>query len=91
MTTKTKRPTIEQAKREYVHRFTMEHVPAWAAKPMPNGTHYAPQYASDAEWYANTLFPGEEGNPHSPRLGACYSTNPTWPLGHFLTEPYRRK
>jgi hypothetical protein len=46
-----KRPSFEQAKAQYVHRFTMEHGAA------PNGQYYAPQFASDQEWYDHTQFP----------------------------------
>jgi hypothetical protein len=38
----------------------MEHVPNWAKRPAPNGHYYAPQYASDAQWCANTLFSAEQ-------------------------------
>ena len=76
-----KRPTFEEAKRAYVHRYSMDHKPQWAMKPAPNGKHYAPQYSSDEEWYANTLFHGETelADKHY-----CYSANPTWPKGHWL-------
>lgn len=78
--------TFEQAKRQYVHRFTMEHVPGWARIPH-NGKYYAPQYATDLEWYKNTTFPGDKdhigGNDH------CCSSNETWPLGKgFLDKPF---
>jgi hypothetical protein len=82
-------PTFEQAKAKYVNRFTMEHVPAWAKKPMANGKYYAPQYESDAEWYASTLFPGEPG--HHNGKNHCQSSNQTWPLGQFLDAPYESK
>lgn len=82
-----KRPTLTQARAQYPHRFTCEHVPEWARKQRTDGTYYAPQYASDAEWYAQTLFPGE-----SPLAGRdhCYSHSPSWPLGQALPAPYRR-
>ncbi len=82
--------TLEQARSQYVHRYTMEHIPAWARKPCEgNGKFYAPQYRSDAEWYANTYFPGE------PELVGddgthCQSFNQTWPLGQWLDAPYQR-
>lgn len=79
--------SFEQAKAAYVHRFTMEHIPQWAKKPMDNGKYYAPQYTSDREWYDNTLFP-----PHafsiSKRDTSCHSTNQSWPLGKSLDRPY---
>lgn len=77
--------TFEEAKRLYVHRFTLEHVPVWARKPRPNGTFYAPQFRSDAEWYANTLFPGE--GYVSRRSRYCETSGQTWPLGQALTAP----
>jgi hypothetical protein len=80
------RPTLAKAKAEYPHRFTMEHVPAWARKPAPNGRFYAPQYRSDREWYERTTFPGEPGH-----LGFgrdCYSSRQTWPLGEWLDKPF---
>lgn len=89
--------TLSQAQARYPHRFTMEHVPSWATKPMPTDTaqprFYAPQYRSDQEWYELTVFPGEE------RLGcrvaasdtyACHSMGQTWPLGDWLTQPYQK-
>jgi hypothetical protein len=60
----------------YVHRFTREHVPQWARQPRPDGSPYPVQFASDADWLANTQF-------NVTRNGAlmaadCYS-RPTWP------------
>lgn len=87
--------TLEQAKARYVHRYTMEHVPAWARKPcIDEGTgtivfYYAPQYRSDQEWYDNTIFPGEKGH-YGGRETSCMSEKNTWPLGTRLTEPYRK-
>lgn len=79
----------------YVHRFTMEHVPAWAREPvtLADGTqaHYKPHFATDREWYESTVFPGEPE--HKARGGTrnhCISA-PTWPMGKgFAAEPYRR-
>jgi len=75
------RPTLEEAKRMYPHRYTMEHRPYWALRPAPNGRRYAPQYRTDAEWYNNTLFPGES---ELTDRHHCYSTGETWPLGQWL-------
>lgn len=87
--------TFEEAKRVYVHRYTMEHIPAWALqRPCDQGgtetRYYAPQYASDREWFEKTLFP-----PHNPfAMGSqdqsCYSARPSWPFGQWLDAPYRR-
>lgn len=80
--------TFEQAKREYVHRFTMEHVPQWAKKPMPNGAFYAPQFKTDREWYENTLFPPHKYS-RSKRDTSCFTSGQTWPLGKSLTAVYK--
>jgi hypothetical protein len=82
----TKRPTFEQAKRKYVHRYTMEHTPLWAMRQRQDGTFYAPQYRSDQEWYDNTIFPGEET--FVPRNGSV-SMGQTWPLGQSLQKACR--
>lgn len=87
------RPTLSQAKAQYVHRFTMEHVPAWARQQREDGSYYAPQYRSDQEWYDNTTFPGERGGRFTaPPKGAryCETRNQTWPLGQRLDAPFSR-
>lgn len=81
--------SFEQAKARYVHRFTCEHVPAWATVPAPNGRYYAPQYATDREWYNKTAFKGEPA-----WLGLtneCTSLKPSWPLGQWLDAPFSRE
>lgn len=80
--------TIEQAKARYVHRFTAEHVPMWARQRRADGTFYAPHYISDAEWFANTLFP--PNNPLGRKETSCFSSNQTWPLGKSLPVPFSR-
>lgn len=90
----SKRPTFADAKARYIHRYTMEHVPAWAARRVPAWDttptpFYAPQYRSDAEGYANTTFPGEPG--HLGGRRHCYSSGQTWPLGQWLDKPYQSK
>lgn len=82
----TRKLSFDAAKRLYVHRFTMDHTPAWARAELPTGKHYAPQYASDREWYELTLFPGES----ELSVKQCYSSGQTWPLGHWLDKPYSR-
>lgn len=67
----------------------MEYVPKWAKRPANNGKYYAPQYASDKEWYDSTVFPGE-GNIIS-KAKYCESNNPTWPLGQWLDKPYTKE
>lgn len=86
---KTKRGlTFEQAKAQYPERFTLDHVPEWAFKPLENpANHYpAPLYASDAEWYQNTRFAGDEGMDEHCFWMECL--NESWPLGLFLKAPY---
>lgn len=79
--------TLEQAKLNYIDRFTMEHIPQWAkTDTFGAGLYPAPQYRTDKEWYNNTLFHGES-RLASPN--ACYSLNKTWPLGETLAARYR--
>ena len=78
--------TLNQAKARYPHRYTMEHCPRWAIEARFPGKWYAPQYATDREWYENTVFPGERGL-HG-NCTHCQSSNPTWPLGQWLDVPY---
>lgn len=85
--------SFDQAKARYIHRFTMEHVPAWARlRPCDQGGtetwFYAPQFRTDREWYDNTLFPGE--GHVGKREKHCYTTGHTFPLGIRLEKPYRR-
>lgn len=83
-----RRISLKTAKAQYVHRYTMEHVPAWALKACHNGKFYAPQYRTDSEWYDNTIFPGE-----GPEAGRdhCFSSGQTWPLGTWLDAPFKRQ
>lgn len=69
---------------QYVHRFTMEHVPQWAKLPL-RGRYYAPQFRTDAEWYANTIFPPDPGCYNDTD---CHTSGMTWPLGQWLSFPY---
>lgn len=77
----TRRISLAAAKAQYPHRYTAEHVPAWAKEPLSLGRFYAPQYASDAEWYENTAFPGE-ANCYA--ADHCVSNWQTWPHGKWL-------
>ena len=81
------RPTLEKARAMYPHRYTMEHVPNWARMPADKGKFYAPQFRTDAEWYAATLFPGDAG--HHGFKDSCMTDAQTWPLGQWLDAPYR--
>lgn len=85
--------SFEEAKRRYPHRFTMEHVPAWAREtPRVHGgtlnKFYAPAHRTDREWYDNTLFPGEGFV--GKREKHCFVVRHSFPLGMFLDQPYRR-
>ena len=82
-----KRLSFNEAKAQYIHRFTMEHIPAWAKQQRKDGTFYAPQFATDREWYYNTVFYGES---YLADKKHCYTTNQTWPLGQALEAPYHK-
>lgn len=77
--------SFAEAKARYVHRYTSEHVPPWARKPQYDETtgefigYYMPHYATDLEWYENTVFPGER-DLHD-NCGHCESRNQSWPMG----------
>jgi hypothetical protein len=82
--------SFEEACNRYVHRFTMDHVPAWAQKPVARsspheggGKYPGPHYGSDLEWYKNTEFPDRGG-----RKRYCRSTRQTYPLGKWLDKPF---
>ena len=74
--------TLEQARSQYVHRYTTEHIPKWA-----HGTLYAPQYSTDKEWYDLAIFPGEPGLHGNCQY--CQSGPESWPLGERLEKPYQ--
>jgi hypothetical protein len=80
--------SFERAKALYVNRFTAEHKPAWANERALNGKFYAPQFSSDREWYEHTLFHGESDMADRRH---CYTSGQTWPLGHWLNEPFTPK
>lgn len=64
--------------RAYVHRFTRDHVPAWAREPRPDGTAYPVQFDSDSDWLANTRFAVTKAGRLDGRSRYCES-RPTWP------------
>ena len=87
--------SFEEAKRSYIHRYTMEHVPQWVRdRPTPRhsgGTsdqYYAPQFRTDREWYDATTFPGE--GELDRRSQHCETSGQTWPLGTWLDAPYQK-
>lgn len=62
----------------YVHRFTGNHVPAWARKPRPDGKRYPLQFANDDDWLRHTLFVIRSDGRLDDRVRQCHS-RPTWP------------
>lgn len=84
-----RRLPFSEAKSRYTNRYTGEHRPLWALSPAPNGKFYAPQFRNDAEWYANTTFPGDH-NHQAAYVGdtACHTSGETWPLGKWLEAPF---
>jgi hypothetical protein len=78
--------TLEQARNQYPHRFTLEHCPQWARKPHYNETthefvgYYRPHYRTDKEWFENTFFHGEPGLVGDDGKH-CQSFNQSWPIG----------
>lgn len=68
----------QEVKRRFVHRFTGDHAPDWARKPMPNGQAYPLQFADDADWLAHTYFWVNKTGRLSARHSYCES-HATWP------------
>ena len=67
--------------RSFVHRYTKDHVPAWAfASTWKDGKPYPLQFASDQEWLENTLFAVRTNGRLDRRVKSCASS-PTWPNG----------
>ena len=79
---------FSEACRQFCHRFTMQHVPAWAKQQREDGTYYAPPFVSDNEWYDKTKFKGEHEMANSKH---CYTTGETWPVGKALKRPFDPK
>lgn len=63
----------------YVNRFTKDHKPAWANKVWKDGKTYPVQFASDAEWLANTWFPVDKSGKLKRGRGVDCQSRPTWP------------
>lgn len=76
--------SFEQAKAQYPHRYTLDHVPAWAMEQAPNGKYYAPHYVSDREWYEKGVFPGEHGLDLDESMISRFQS---WPMGQWLDVP----
>lgn len=80
---------FDEVCRQWVHRFTCEHFPEWARKPMSTGRFYAPPYISDREWFDNSIFPGEAQHKlQAVGSGYCLSKGQTWPIGESLPEVF---
>jgi hypothetical protein len=64
----------------YVHRFTCDHVPQWARNygDAIRPKYLKVQFASDADWLANTRFHVTKDGKLSRRHSHCVSS-PTWP------------
>lgn len=67
-----------EALSSYVHRYTGDHTPAWAKEPRPDGGAYPLQFATDAEWLANTWFKVTAAGRLDHRGKQCQSCA-TWP------------
>lgn len=68
----------QEARRKYGHRFTGDNKPAWARGEWKDGKPYPLQFANDADWLENTLFPVTKRGALSNRPSDCRSS-PTWP------------
>ena len=77
----------QDALSRFVHRFTGDHRPAWAAVGREDRTPFPVQFANDADWLAHTIFHITEDGRISGRRG-CESS-PTWPNNPELRETQR--
>lgn len=79
--------TLEQAKKKFTDRFTLDHVPVWASKPCARagGKYPGPHYNTDAEWYAKAEFIG-----YLTKAQRKYvrENKPSYPMGKWLDKPY---
>lgn len=74
-------PAVQaECKARWIHRFTGEHRPAWADKPMPDCKRYQVQFKDDADWLAHTLFCCNKDGSLNKSARYCESS-PTWPDG----------
>ena len=44
-----------EALKQFVHRYTGQHRPAWSLKPMPNRRPYPVQFRDDRDWLEHTF------------------------------------
>lgn len=68
-----------ECKRTFVHRFTAEHLPAWSRAEWKDGKPYPLQFASDADWLANTEFPITSTGRLARGANVHCISHPTWP------------
>jgi hypothetical protein len=68
----------ESAKRRFVHRYTGEHRPQWAARTYADGRSYPVHFADDLEWLNNSYFAVTAAGFLDDRVVSCHS-HPTWP------------
>jgi len=76
--------------RRFIHRFTCDHRPGWALKPLSDGSYPGPQFVSDEEWLSNCVVHTRKDGELDDRFTSCETRNHTWPLGQFLATPYFR-
>lgn len=69
----------------FVHRFTREHVPAWTQRADCRSCPV--QFASDADWLANTEFAIDRHGALKSDVPDCAS-RPTWPDNPELRQNY---
>jgi hypothetical protein len=72
--------TQKDALNRFIHRFTGDHKPLWANKPMNNGKAYPLQFKDDTEWLNNTMFTVRNDGKLANNVHYCQS-NPTFPNG----------
>lgn len=71
---------MEYVLRAFVHRYTRDHIPRWVSEAESTGIRYGIQFASDADWLANTIFGIRKDGRLDYRCISCVS-HPTWPNG----------
>lgn len=74
----------------FIQRFTMDYMPVWAMKQRDDGSYYAPQFASDAEWLSNTIVNTRKDGELDERQSHCKTDGQTWPLGQSLDKPFAK-
>lgn len=71
----------QDALKQFIYRYTKEHVPAWATKDVPEkfGKAYPVQFVSDKEWLANTTFNVNKDGSLSNRSRYCTTIKTVYP------------